>query len=542
MAAADQEARSVAILVAGIGDEDHARRGRRRAGPARRRQHRRAHRRRHGARVGRGGAPSDPEVRRARGGRGVHGRRRRRRPGAAAGRHRRRTRRWSAPASPPTDLRRGVTAAWLGIIGLGVLLLALAAAIAYVAGPPDQRAAARRGRGRPPAPRGRPVRAGGGAAAPRRPRSWPGRSTAWPSAPPSCSPRSGSRSRTSPTGCARRSPRCAWTPRRCPTPRRRAAPGAHRRAPAQHRRDRARGPPAGPHRPRRPAPTPWPSVRDRVDHWRALAEDQGRPTRRSAARRAAAGGGRRRRPGRPRRRPRRQRLRPHRRAGRLRGPRCDAAGGTVRLVVEDEGDGPGRRTPATDRAPPVSASTSPGVRRPRAAAALTFGPRPGGGTRVEVVAAAARAADAGSVVGSRVLVSSCPSPVSSVPVSVPVWCPSWSCVVVVVVPVVVVAVVDRRRSSSSRVVAGRRRPRAAGRRRVGHRTREPSAGRRRGARRRGARDDDGAGHGRSRTSPASSLAGGLQGANRGPLGCRAPLVGARRSPGRGGGFRARPTW
>ena len=117
----------------------------------------------------------------------------------------------------PDDLRRGVAAAWAGIIGLGVLLMALALLIAarlgkrvsepvrQVAGVAHQlregdlqaRAERDRSRGDPGAGSG-PQRAGR-----------PHRAT--------CSPRSGRRSATSPTGCGPRSRRCGSTPRRSTT-------------------------------------------------------------------------------------------------------------------------------------------------------------------------------------------------------------------------------------------------------------------------------------------------------------------------------------
>ncbi len=76
---------------------------------------------------------------------------------------------------PREVMRRGVWPAWLGIIGLGVVLMLLALGDRTAPEPTDQRAAAR---GRRPSRTGcaratsRPARRSG---APARPRSWPGR-------------------------------------------------------------------------------------------------------------------------------------------------------------------------------------------------------------------------------------------------------------------------------------------------------------------------------------------------------------------------------
>ena len=98
----------------------------------------------------------------------------------------------------PEVLHAGVTSAWLGIIGLGVLLLALAGATAAWQGrrlaEPLREVAgtAHELRGGNLAARAQ-VRGTG-------PRSWPGHSTAWPNGSASCWRRSGPRSETSPTG------------------------------------------------------------------------------------------------------------------------------------------------------------------------------------------------------------------------------------------------------------------------------------------------------------------------------------------------------
>ena len=84
--------------------------------------------------------------------------------------------------------------------------------------PADQRPAARGRRRRAPAPRGRPRRPRADVAAPRRPRSWRAPSTGWPSAPPSCWRPSALPWPTCRTGCGPRSRRCAWTPRRSRDP------------------------------------------------------------------------------------------------------------------------------------------------------------------------------------------------------------------------------------------------------------------------------------------------------------------------------------
>ncbi len=125
---------------------------------------------------------------------------------------------------------------------------------------------------------------------------------------------------------------------------------------------------------RRPVRTDLPArtdavavVRERTDHWKALAEDQGRPTDVSLPDGTAPRRARHRGPGRPRGRAGRQRLRPHRRAGGLPGgarPRGQRGppgrGGRGWRALR------GSRRPA--RAPPGSVSTSHGVRRSRAAA------------------------------------------------------------------------------------------------------------------------------------------------------------------------------
>ncbi|MET1058999.1 MAG: HAMP domain-containing sensor histidine kinase [Nocardioides sp.] len=128
MAAADQEARSVAILVAGIADEAALaevvdgldRRGAARTGvltPS-------------GTVLGSGDVSADdPEVQRARAGEAftvVDDDGGRVLLPVVTGEETVVVR----SSVAPEDLRRGVTAAWLGIIGLGVLLLALGAAIA----------------------------------------------------------------------------------------------------------------------------------------------------------------------------------------------------------------------------------------------------------------------------------------------------------------------------------------------------------------------------------------------------------------------------
>jgi signal transduction histidine kinase len=128
MAAADQEARSVAILVTGIEDEAALtdvvqgldRRGAPRTGvltPA-------------GSVLGAGEvSPEDPEVRRARRGEAftvVDGSGGRVLLPVVTGEETSVVR----TSVAPEDLRRGVMAAWLGIIGLGVVLLVAGAAIA----------------------------------------------------------------------------------------------------------------------------------------------------------------------------------------------------------------------------------------------------------------------------------------------------------------------------------------------------------------------------------------------------------------------------
>ena len=124
-------------------------------------------------------------------------------------------------------------------------------------------------------------------------------------------------------------------------------------------------------------------VRDRVAFWQALADDQGRPVTVSAPGRRAAGPGRRRRPRRRGRRTPRQRVRAHARAGRLRGPAgCGRRPGPSR----------GRPTPDPARTPTRrerSGSTGLGLDIARRTAvgsggSLTFGRAPGGGTSVEV--------------------------------------------------------------------------------------------------------------------------------------------------------------
>ena len=88
--------------------------------------------------------------------------------------------------------------------------------------------------------------------APRRPRSWPAPSTGWPSGPASCSSPSAPRSPTSrhrlrtPVTALRLDAEAVADPELARRLRR-----AHRRPPAQHRRDRARGPATGPRPTRR---------------------------------------------------------------------------------------------------------------------------------------------------------------------------------------------------------------------------------------------------------------------------------------------------
>ena len=106
-------------------------------------------------------------------------------------------------------------------------------------------------------------------------------------------PRSGSRSPTSRTGCAPRSPRCGWTSSRCrPGPTRdrltRAADELTRQIDALI----ARGPPTRSRRRRAPAATPRRWSLERVAFWQALAEDQGRRGLARRARRDAARCGR----------------------------------------------------------------------------------------------------------------------------------------------------------------------------------------------------------------------------------------------------------
>ena len=278
MAAADQEARNVAILVAGCTRPASC--GALVAGdrPARRRHDRGADRRRPRARGRRRRWRSDPDVRRARAGEAftvVDA-------AAAAGC----CCRWSSPdgtavvratvtagrAAPGRDAAPGSASsasAW------SCSPLALVARLP--AGPADQRAAARGGRGRPPAARGRPVAPGPTSAAPRRPRSSPGRSTGSPSGPASCWPAERAavgdlshRLRT-PVTALRLDAEAVADPELAAAARR-----AHRGAAAHHRRDRAGGPPPGAHRPRahlrRRRGGPRPGGRSGAP----LAEDQGR--------------------------------------------------------------------------------------------------------------------------------------------------------------------------------------------------------------------------------------------------------------------------
>ena len=307
-------------------------------------------------------------------------------------------------------------------------------------------------------------------------------------------------------------------------PRARTAAGrAHRRAPAQHRRDRARGPPAGAHRPARGLRRRrWWSATGSA-FWQALAEDQGRAVTVSRPRRGRCG---------CRWRPTTwptwstswsttsSRTRPSRPASRSGWRPAD---GKAHLVVTDAGPGPERGPPRPRRARPGSASTSPGVRRSACGGSLTFGR---GRRRRDVGrgdAAAACAADRTSVVAAgprRVLVS--PSCWSSRVVVAGVAC---RCrrhrrrrrAGVVVVVTVVVPVRRRRRAGCRRCLDGRaRRARARG-----------GGGRGRGGEPRRARAPT-----TVRTTSVtqrlpSSFAGGLQGANRAFRRCRPGLLAGR---------------
>ena len=115
---------------------------------------------------------------------------------------------------PAEQLRAGVTRTWLVLGGLGVVLLLLALVVAdrlarSLTRPVTDLAATahRLGSGDLTA---RATPAGPARGARRRRR----RSTGWPAGSASCWPPSGRAPPTSPTGCARPSPRCAWTSRR----------------------------------------------------------------------------------------------------------------------------------------------------------------------------------------------------------------------------------------------------------------------------------------------------------------------------------------
>ena len=229
-----------------------------------------------------------------------------RRPGAAAGRRGRTAPRWCARTVTAGRAAPG-RAAGLGAASSGSAWSCSLAALGdrRAAGPPDQRAAARGGRDRPPAAGGRPGRARRGARHRGDRRSWPRPSTGSPSGPPSCWPPSGPRSATSPTGCAPRSPRCGSTPRRSPS---RSWPQRLQRA---RRRPSSAPSTRSSHEARRPVRTDLPArpatpprwSRARVAFWRPSPRTRAGPSR-SSSPGTARGAARARRPRRPRRRAR----------------------------------------------------------------------------------------------------------------------------------------------------------------------------------------------------------------------------------------------
>ena len=529
-----------------LGDEASARRGRRRTRP-------RAATPSTGVLTadgtvlgaGRGDA-DDPEVRRARGGRGVHRGRRRRRTGAAAGGHRRRARRSCAPASPPDDLRRGVTGAWLGIIGLGVAAAgagarrsprgwaaASASRCCDVAGSPTSSARATCPRG--PRSRGteeteelaralnglaeRTTRAAGGGAG-------RGRGPLPPAAHPGHRAAAGRRGgRPTPTSATRLQDHIgvlqrsidaivqeARRPVRTRPRRRPATPSAVVRERVELLAGARRGPgPADRRRAPRPVrcrcrspPTTWPTS---STSWSTTSS-------RTPPEPAAF-------------------------AVRLDRRSTARSGWSSRTRVPGSGVARRRR----DRA-----RTGLGLDIARRTAAAcggrsTFGPRRGGGTRVEVILPLLRRLSAGSVVvtvvvavvvatvrpvvGRRGAPSSSSSSWSSSPSSPsspsPPWCPSSS-IVVVAGPVVVAGVPAVVRPSGSGDRGGARGPR-------------------RGSAVAGRRHHDGADHGRSRSAGLAARPAACRGRSAAarPAGACCGRLDRARWLGRGG-FRARTTW